>query len=107
MSRCSGTQVTGNILYTRIASGVCSVFGLFTMETLIATAFGQYVDVQRGGADQLTKAADIIFRSNAEGSAIPPELLFTLLCKKPFCSQCMCIVVEDIAMCGITVYTHV
>lgn len=62
-------------------SSVYSVFGTFTMETLIATAFGQYVDVQRGEADLLTKSATKIFHVNSEEAAITPEALFTALCK--------------------------
>ena len=52
------------------------------METLIATAFGRYVNLQRGEGDQLTEAAGAVFRSNEEGSnQLAPDLLIATLCK--------------------------
>ena len=52
------------------------------METLIATAFGRYVDIQRGEADQLTDAAAAIFKGLQEGDAkISPEALLVGLCE--------------------------
>ncbi len=38
------------------------VFGLFTMETIIATAFGRVIDIQGGENDELTNAASNIFQ---------------------------------------------
>ena len=57
------------------------VYGAFTMETLIATAFGQYSNVQRGEADGITDGASAFFRSSADGSAISSDLLMAVLCK--------------------------
>ena len=37
------------------------LYGSFTMESLLATAFGRVIDVQRGQSDELTKAAGTIF----------------------------------------------
>ena len=51
------------------------------METLIATAFGRYVDLQRGEADQLTEAAAEIFRASEEQSSLSPDALLVPLCK--------------------------
>ena len=51
------------------------------METLVATAFGRYVDIQKGEADQLTEAAATIFRMNDEESNISPDGLLVALCK--------------------------
>ena len=51
------------------------------METMIATAFGRYVNIQRGEADQLTEAANTVFRSSEEGSPEAPDLLRAILCK--------------------------
>ena len=46
------------------------VFGSFTMETILAIAFGRVVNLQRGEADELTVAAQGIFR-NAEKGTVP------------------------------------
>lgn len=54
------------------------------METLMATAFGQDVAVQRGEGDQVTKAANTVFRAAEEGSAISLEFLTFILCKPLF-----------------------
>ena len=51
------------------------------METLIATAFGRYVNIQRGEADQLTDAANVVFRASGEGSPQAPDILIATLCK--------------------------
>ena len=37
------------------------------METLLATAFGRAIDIQRGQSDELTKAAATLFKSLHEG----------------------------------------
>ena len=39
------------------------------METLLATAFGRDIDVQRGQSDELTKAAATIFSGAQEGKS--------------------------------------
>ena len=51
------------------------------METLIATAFGRFVNIQRGEADQITQGANVLFRANEEGSPQAPDLLIATLCK--------------------------
>ena len=55
------------------------------METLMATAFGQDVAVQRGEGDQVSKAADTVFRAAEEGSALSVDVLGLILCE---CSCC-------------------
>lgn len=37
------------------------------METILATAFGRVIDIQRGESDQLTEAAAAVFSSAHEG----------------------------------------
>ena len=51
------------------------------METILATAFGRAVNVQGGESDELTKAANIIFRSLDEGSATNFHLMIVLSSK--------------------------
>jgi cytochrome P450 len=63
---------------------VFSVYGAFSMETLIATAFGRYVAVQRGEADDITKAADAIFRATEESSAEAPDAVLATLSNFPW-----------------------
>ena len=50
----------------------------------MATAFGQDVAVQRGEGDQVTKAANTVFRAAEEGSTISLEFLTFILCKSLF-----------------------
>ena len=58
----------------------CRLYGAYTLETLLATAFGRYVAVQKGEANQLTKAAGDIFRLNEDGHALSPDTLLLALC---------------------------
>ena len=60
---------------------LCRVYGAFTMETILATAFGCAVNVQGGESDELTKAANMIFRSLDEGSATNVHLMIVLSSK--------------------------
>ena len=62
------------------------------METIIATAFGQYVNVQRGEADHLTKGAMAIFHSAKDDSMLSVDISVALLCKlcTCFCFNKLC-----------------
>ena len=51
------------------------------METMIATAFGRHVDIQRGEADQLTEAAAGVFRGSQDGNFSPDNVVLVALCK--------------------------
>ena len=53
-------------------------YGSFTMETILATAFGRVVDIQRGESDDLTRAVDSIFRGVQEGGSLDGATLITL-----------------------------
>ena len=55
------------------------------MESLIANAFGQYVNVQRGEADHITKGAKAVFRSADDGSALSMDIFTAVLCKLCTC----------------------
>ena len=54
-------------------------YSSFTMETILATAFGRVVDIQRGESDDLTKAVDSIFRRIQEGSSFDQSVLILLM----------------------------
>ena len=58
------------------------------METLIATAFGRYVNIQRGEADQITKCASDIFRATEDGSPNAPDVIIAFLCIHCYCAYC-------------------
>ena len=58
----------------------CREYGYFTMESLIATAFGRYVNLQRGEADKITKEAKEVFKSTQEESVISPQVILACLC---------------------------
>ena len=51
------------------------------METLIATAFGRYVNLQRGEADKLAEDARILVSSGRENQVLSPEATLALICK--------------------------
>jgi thromboxane-A synthase len=59
-------------------------YGSFTLETLIATAFGRYVNLQRGEADQLTEAASTVFHESTEGASLEPFVLLIGLSNFPW-----------------------
>ena len=47
---------------------VCSTYGAFTLESILAAAFGRVINVQRGEADEVVKAAKGIFDSGKNGA---------------------------------------
>ena len=49
---------------------VCRLYCPFTLETVLATAFGRIVDLQRGESDEFVRAAREFFRSDFETSSI-------------------------------------
>ena len=49
------------------------------METILATAFGRVIDIQRGESSQLTEAAAEIFSGNHEGKTTSRRYLTVLL----------------------------
>ena len=57
----------------------CSNYKSFTMETILAVAFGRVVNLQRGEADQLTDACLALFSSIQEGEGSSLEFLILLL----------------------------
>lgn len=57
------------------------LYGRFTMETILATAFGRTVNVQRGESDQIVEAAYYIFRLSEEGSSFSIAILLPLISK--------------------------
>ena len=48
------------------------------METILATAFGRRVDIQRGESDEISENIKILFRDTKEGEI---ERFFTLISK--------------------------
>lgn len=51
------------------------------MESLVSIAFGRYVGIQNGEANQLTEAAGDVFKSQQESHDYSPDQLLLLLCK--------------------------
>ena len=54
-------------------------YGSFTMETILATAFGRVMDIQRGESDELTSAVDSLFIGVQEGQLMNASILITIL----------------------------
>ena len=55
------------------------IFGSFTMESILAAAFGRMVNIQDGEGDQLTEAAACIFGGAQEGSSLSFDTLIPIL----------------------------
>ena len=51
----------------QLISIVFRVFGSFTMETILATAFGRRVNIQRGESDELSKAMELLMAGFTDG----------------------------------------
>ena len=64
--------------HTHAHAHIISTYKLFTMETILATAFGRVIDIQRGEADELTKASASISELALEG-ADTLDLILVLL----------------------------
>ena len=45
------------------------MFSSFTMETILATAFGRHVNLQRGESDELSKSVGVLIGGFTEGQA--------------------------------------
>ena len=54
------------------------IYGEFTMESILAAAFGRVIDIQRGEADEVTEAAKGIF---AAGRNVKVQISVALLSK--------------------------
>ena len=68
-----------DLLHDKILSiSVFRTYGSFTMETILATAFGRVIDIQRGESDDLTRAVDDFFMSIQEGGFFDAYVLVTL-----------------------------
>ena len=59
----------------------CREYGYFSLESLIAIAFGRYVNLQRGESDKLTEDANKIMSTTREDEKIPGGVLLAGLCR--------------------------
>ena len=59
----------------------CRTYGSFTMETILAVAFGRVIDLQHGEADQLTDACAAMFSNVQEGNKMSGRFIIVLICK--------------------------
>lgn len=62
---------------------ISKLFSNFSMETVIAAAFGRVVEIQRGESDNLVDAARHMFTVTSEGSLLSAERLNLLLSNFP------------------------
>ena len=60
------------------------IFGSFTMESILAAAFGRLVNIQEGEADQLTTAAASTFIALQEGGSMSRYTVFPVIDQLPF-----------------------
>ena len=59
----------------------------FTMEIILATAFGRMIDIQRGESDELTKVTDERFRQMDEGQLTSRDGLVMVISEFLKCTQ--------------------
>ena len=78
------SNITGRSFLKKFKSWsfCCRIYGAFTLETIMATAFGRLVEIQKGESDQLAKEAAIIFETFHEDSIASPWFIFTMLSKR-------------------------
>ena len=57
------------------------IFGSFTMESILATAFGRLIDIQRGQSSQLAEAAATLFAINHQHKKTSLHYIAVLLSK--------------------------
>ncbi len=57
------------------------LYGPFTMETILATAFGRVIEVQKGQSNELTKAATVILSGTQENRISSMSFLIMLFSK--------------------------
>ena len=55
------------------------IYGNFTMETILATAFGRSVDIQRGESDQIVDIAKLMFSGSDEKKGLSFLIIMPLL----------------------------
>ncbi len=60
------------------------IYGSFTMESILANAFGRSIDIQGGEADELTKVAQTFFEQSEEGKLVSRDMLVMLASKYTF-----------------------
>ena len=58
-------EILGEYADTNRSVEVFHTFGKLTMETIIAAAFGHFIDIQRGESDQLVEVVQVIFSNLA------------------------------------------
>ena len=54
------------------------LFNSFTLEAILAAAFGRSIDIQRGEADDLTKSVKSLFTAFQEGQEMSLDMIFML-----------------------------
>ena len=63
----------------------CRIFGGFTMESILSTAFGRVIDVQKGNSNVMTEAAVVVFNASQENRIASRENLTMLISKFIVC----------------------
>lgn len=64
---------------TQHTYSMCRLYGLFTMETILATAFGRVINLQCGEANQLTEAAAAMFGAAQEDQSLSVDAVMVIL----------------------------
>ena len=62
------------------------------METILATAFGRRINIQRGEADELTRVVGTFFSQSAEGQVASRDVLVMLNSEPPLLSLSLSII---------------
>ena len=70
-------EVVGDAADSGRVVDTLKVFRSFSMETIMATAFGRAIDIQRGEADSIAQAAASIF-GDMKGNTFLEAFLFSM-----------------------------
>ena len=73
----------GEYVDTNISVDVFDLFGKLALETIIATAFGRIIDIQRGESDQLVDAVKIFLSGVTEEKNLSVDKLLIILTNFP------------------------
>ena len=60
-------------------ANIYRIYGRFTMETILAIAFGRIVEIQKGDSDEIVEVAREIFQSSDEKNSVSIAIIIPLI----------------------------
>ena len=85
-------MVQGRSIHNKCPFLIIRTYGSFTLETILATAFGRVVNIQQGESDELTEVVHTRFRQLEEGRSGSREAVILLTSMtNHFCMVSLCL----------------